>query len=201
MNGFVFTQPYIAICLFMGTPVFNNVPYLVEYNTHSYMTRTLNFWMKIGINFLPFFLALTKDRKSMPSHKPLCPSIRRFKGWIFAYLLCLESNVEWCDDVPIRSLVKKQRLRIAAIRMSKGCRKIMKEKKRNKNKACWWKNSCITRTLNFWLKVLTKFCALYSNKHGIRKIYFYFDVKKVKIMARWCDQYYTSQCVRYTSTG
>jgi len=35
-------------------------------------------------------------------------------------------------------------LRIAAKRMSKGCRKIlMKEKKRNKNKACWWKNSCI----------------------------------------------------------
>jgi len=27
----------------------------------------------------------------------------------------------------------------------------MKEKKRNKNQACWWKNSCITRTLNFWL--------------------------------------------------
>jgi len=27
----------------------------------------------------------------------------------------------------------------------------MKEKKRNRNKACWWKNSCTTRTLNFWL--------------------------------------------------
>jgi len=27
----------------------------------------------------------------------------------------------------------------------------MKEKKRNKNQACWWKNSCITRILNFWL--------------------------------------------------
>jgi len=34
-------------------------------------------------------------------------------------------------------------MRVAAKRMSKGCRKIMKEKKRNKNKACWWKNSCI----------------------------------------------------------
>jgi len=54
--------------------------------------------------------------------------------------------------------------------MSKGCRKIMKEKKRNKNKACWWKNSCITRTLNFWLKFSTKFCALYSNKYGKRML-------------------------------
>ena len=39
------------------------VPYLFEHNTHSYITRTLNFWMKTGINFFPFFLALTKDRK------------------------------------------------------------------------------------------------------------------------------------------
>jgi len=31
---------------------------------------------------------------------------------------------------------KKQRLRIEAKRMTKGCRKIMKDKKRNKNKAC-----------------------------------------------------------------
>ena len=41
----------------------------------------------------------------MPSHKLMCPSIRCFKGWIFANILYLESNVEWYDDVPTRSLV------------------------------------------------------------------------------------------------
>ena len=39
-------------------------------------------------------------------------------------------------------------------------------KKRNNYKAYWWKKSCITRTLNFWLKFRTKFCALHSNKYG-----------------------------------
>jgi len=40
------------------------IPYLFEYNTHSYITRTLNFWMKIGIIFFPFFLALTIESKT-----------------------------------------------------------------------------------------------------------------------------------------
>ena len=58
---------------------------------------------------------------------------------------------------------------------------IMKEKKRNKSKACWWKNS-ITRTLNFWLKFCTKFCALYSNKYGIY-VYLWILFWKIKCVA------------------
>ena len=121
------------------------LPYLFEYNTHSYITRTLNFWMKKLLRHVAVTKYLLITYGTLVKQTA---SISTIPKW----------NLQFKTGFIIRFTKQLFELFLSYVYIS--------VQKRNNNKACWWKKSCITRTLNFWLKFRTKFCALHSNKYG-----------------------------------